>query len=404
MKSSARSLIGQDSLGRTRFLLKFSALAAIAGSLMACSSKSSTDDGKQPGTGTVTCDPKGEIPCVAGLAEPCKDYHTSFAGDEYCLAPPDPELGTQLHVGPDDYDDPLQTDPYMIAPGDETNWAEVKTSTNTEVKFTRGYRSHMRPGSHHFILFGLSQAPATSGPMTNGMGTESAVGAVGGTFLGGATRQIQNIDTKGQFPEDQGIGSEMAPQRPVAVNLHWINIGDKPLLQELWVNFIYIPEEEVTQYVKPITWYGGVGMSIPPGDHQLLTNDGIACPAPDNVRLAMMTGHVHANTTRITTSMNKATNPTLLFEDYDWHEPTEWRFDRAHQWAAPDAASKTSGGYNGVLNVTPSDTFHWECDVVNKSNVTLRFSNKVYEGEMCNVFGFYFTQNRAATPWSCFAL
>jgi hypothetical protein len=304
MKSSARPLTRKDSFGSIRQVLKFSVLAALAGSAMACSSKSSTGEGQQGGkTDGTTCDPNADIPCFVGLAEPCKDYHTQFDGDEYCIEPPDPELGTQLHVGPDDYDDPNQTDPYMIAPGDETNWAEVKTSENDVVKFTRGYHSFMRPGSHHFILFGLNQPPATTGPMTNGMGAESAVGALGGTFLGGATRQIQNIDTKGTFPEDQGIGSEMTPHRPVAVNLHWINIGDHPLLQEIWVNFIYIPEEEVTQYVKPITWYGGYGMSIPPGDHQLLTNDATACKAPDSVRLAMMTGHVHANTNRITTIM-----------------------------------------------------------------------------------------------------
>jgi hypothetical protein len=93
-----------------------------------------------------------------------------------------------------------------------------------------------------------------------------------------------------------------------------------------------------------------------------------------------------------------------LFEDYDWHEPTEWRFDRAHNWPAPDATAKQSGGFSGVVNVTPSDTFHWECDVENRSNVTLKFSNRVYDGEMCNVFGFYFTTNRAATPWTCIFL
>ena len=54
-----------------------------------------------------------------------------------------------------------------------------------------------------------------------------------------------------------------------------------------------------------------------------------------------------------------------------------------------------------ILEVSPGDQFHWECDVDNKSQVTLRFSNKVYEGEMCNVFGFYFTENRAASPWTC---
>jgi hypothetical protein len=410
MKSQARPSLGHDS-GRIQLLLKFSAVTALAASMMACSGNAKVDGqqgpvtGKQP-PGTGTCEPTGDIPCYVGIAEPCKDFHTTFDGDEYCMAPPDPTLGTQLHVGPDDYTDPNQTSQYMIDPGGETNWAEVKTSTNTELKFTRGYHSHMRPGSHHFILFGLNQAPTTTGPTMNGGGAESAVGAVGGTFLGGATRQVQNIDTKGEYPEDQGIGSEMAPQRPIAVNLHFINITDHPLLQEIWVNFIYIDEAEVTQYVKPITWYGGYAMSIPPGAHQLLQNSATACTAPDSVRLAMMTGHVHANTLRITTTVTQAgaTDPTLLFEDYNWHEPTEWRFDRAHNWPAPDAATKTNGGYSGVMNVAPGDQFHWECDVLNRSNSTLTFSNKVYDGEMCNVFGFYYTTNRDAKPWTCIFL
>jgi hypothetical protein len=374
--------------------------------VVACGGKGDAPSGSSGQAGV--CDPNASIPCIAGLAEPCKDLHSGFDGDEYCLAPPDPGKGLQIHVGPKDYDDPAQTEKYMINPGEETNWAEVTEFPNDQTVFTRGYHSNMRPGSHHFIMFGMNGAPANTpqGPMMNASGAESAVGALGGTFLGGATRQIQNIDTQGEYPEDEGIGSEMAPHRPVAMNLHFINIGDHPLLQEIWVNFILIPEEQVTKYVKPITWYGGFGMSIPPGDRQLLSNSGVPCTAPDNVRLAMMTGHVHANTLRITTSMTSAgaTEPTTLFEDFDWHEPTEWRFDRAHPWSAPDRAAGKSGGYNGVINVTPGDQFHWECDVNNRSTATLTFSNRVYDGEMCNVFGFYYTEKRDASPWTCFFL
>jgi hypothetical protein len=31
---------------------------------------------------------------------------TGYAGDENCILPPPPDKGFQLHVGPDDYDDP----------------------------------------------------------------------------------------------------------------------------------------------------------------------------------------------------------------------------------------------------------------------------------------------------------
>src|SRR5688572_23740651 len=80
MKSSARSV------------LKYSALAALAGSLMACSSKSPTGEGKQTGTGNGTCSPDSEIPCYVGLAEPCAGLNSGFDGDEFCLAPPDEAL------------------------------------------------------------------------------------------------------------------------------------------------------------------------------------------------------------------------------------------------------------------------------------------------------------------------
>jgi hypothetical protein len=368
--------------------------------MSACSSGS---DASTPDEGADdTCDPNAAIPCFKGLAEPCKDLKTSFDGDEYCLAHPDPALGQQMHVGPTDYDDPTQTDKYLILPGEELNWAETVVGTNDEVKFTRGYHSSMRPGSHHFIMFGLKDGQAT-GPVKAGDGAESAVGAVGGEFLAGATRATQNIDTKGEYPEDQGIGSEMAPHRAVANNLHFINIGDHPLLQELWVNFIYIDESEVTQYVKPITWYGGLGMNIKPGQHVTLKNDPKSCTAPGDVRLAMMTAHAHASTLRVTTQMQAAgeSDQKLLFEDYDWHEPTEWRFNRSKENPLPDAATATSGATSGLVNVHPGDQFAWECEVANKQNVPLTFGNRLYTGEMCNVFGFYITDKRESSPWTC---
>jgi hypothetical protein len=392
--------------------VRSSILAVLALSLGACGSgdkpvsgNGDNGQGGDPGTGGDVCDPTAKVPCFKGLAEPCKGLHTKFDGDEYCLEVPDPSVGMQMHVGPKDYDDPAQTDRYMIAPGEETNWYENVVLSNEKDVFTRGYHSSMRPGSHHFIMYAVAADPpgTQTGPINSGAGVESAAGAVGGEFHAGATRATQDIDTNGEYPEDEGIGSELTAHRTVSANLHFINQGDHPLLQELWVNFIYIDEALVTQYVKPITWYGGLGMSIPPGQHITLKNDPTSCTAPADIRIGMLTAHAHASTLRVTTQMQAAgaTDQTLLFSDYNWHEPTGWRYTRAVTNPTADATSDTSGAASGIVNAKVGDHFAWECEVQNNQTVNLTFGNHLLTGEMCNVFGYYFTPDRAAKPWMC---
>jgi hypothetical protein len=144
-------------------------------------------------------------------------------------------------------------------------------------------------------------------------------------------------------------------------------------------------------------------MNIPPQTHTTLTNRGTECTAPDNIRISGMTGHVHASTLRYNATMQRVgeTSETILFEDYDWHEPSEFRFSRAVDNPVPNEDAKISGGYSGVVEAQRGDQFYWECEVFNQSNVNLTFSNRVYDGEMCNVFGFYTTETQGGSPWLC---
>lgn len=396
--------------GRKLVALTFA--GALSGALIGCGGSDDTGNTKAANS----CDPNADIPCIAGIAEPCKDFHTTFEGDEYCLKPPAADKGYQLHVGPTDYTDPNATAKYMAAPGAELNWAEVQTMPNDTSVFTDGYYSSMRPGSHHFILFGLPAGSMTqgSGPMTNGSGTESAVGALGGEFLAGATRQLQNAIPNSDYPEDQGIGTETKAHAVMALNLHFINTTDHPRLQEIWVNFRLIDEAKVKRWAHAITWYGGVMMNIPPGQHYVLdskgsvgsgSSDGKASPCKppnaENVRILGVTGHVHANTIQYNASMIRDGQETVLFQDYDWHDPLEFRYNRASTNGTPNAATKTAGGYTGLINVQTTDVFNWQCEGQNQSDVNLTFSNQVYKGEMCNVFGFYATDTKTAGPWMC---
>lgn len=354
-------------------------------------------------SGDGACQPTGDIPCIQGIAEPCPSIDSGFDGDEYCLAPPDPSVGYQLHVGPSDYSNPDEIAKYLAEPGLETNWAEVKAAPNDVMVYWDGYYSHMRPGSHHFILFALSSGsdvPTDTGPMTNGGGTESAVGALGGAFIAGATRAVQDALANSDEP---GVATETYPHQSFAMNLHFINTSDHPLLQEIWVNFHEIPEQNIVAWKRAITWYGGLGMNIPPATSYTL-DSGPTCTTPAgaaNLRIQGVTGHVHANTLEYSASMYRNGQKTLLFQDFDWHEPREFRFSSLVDNGTPDPTTKTGGGYSGVLPIEPTDTFSWECEGFNQSNVNLTFSNKVYDGEMCNVFGFYRTDTRDAGPWTC---
>jgi hypothetical protein len=187
------------------------------------------------------------------------------------------------------------------------------------------------------------------------------------------------------------------------VNLHFVNITDHDLLQEIWVNMIPYEKDPSTieEKIKAITWYGGLAMSIPPGQRSVV--GGSNCQAPQDLRILGMTAHAHSSTVRVSTyfTPSGSSKEQLLWEDYDWAEPTVFRYNTTTENVAPNPSAKTPGSLqSGILRVGPGDGFRWECEVVNNRSVTLTFSDKAYDGEMCNVFGMY-SAPIAPSPWTC---
>jgi hypothetical protein len=97
-----------------------------------------------------------------------------------------------------------------------------------------------------------------------------------------------------------------------------------------------------------------------------------------------------------------STDKELVFDDFSWSEPTVWLFNSKLTNPTPDrTASKSGAAKSGVFTVTPQDKFSWECQVDNKTDSTLVFSDKAITGEMCNVFGMY-ASPVAKNPWNCY--
>ncbi|MBM4363084.1 MAG: hypothetical protein FJ104_10415 [Deltaproteobacteria bacterium] len=414
-------------------------LAALAGSLsLACGG--STDEkesggelgggtggggGGGGGGGECTEEEADEVGsnCFPGWADPCANpISTNYPGDEYCIDPP--VDGYQVHVGPSNYDDPAELEKWALPPGGypvgdprretigegaDINWCYYMKTPNTEDVYMGQSFSRMRPGSHHYIMFQLkagSDVPDSTGPGScRGQGGEVAGGA---NFISGATRSVQNISMWGDAPEDQGLGSYIPARAQVNQNLHFVNITDEPILQEIWINSITVPEESVVNKIRAMTFIGGLGMNTPYGAHELVESS--LCDVPADIpeaRILGLTAHAHANTLRVSMyQVQDDGTKDLIFHDFNWEEPTVWRFNSVIQNPAPDlAASKSGSAVNRIYTAKPGDKFSWECEVINKSpdKNNLVFSDKAYSGEMCNVFGMY-SSPIAARPWSCYSL
>jgi len=320
---------------------------------------------------------------------------SGYDGDGNCIEPPAPGAGFQLHYGPSNYDDPAEVAKYLLAPGEErTDCVFLKTPNDEEV-FVSGYRGRMRPGSHHMITYVQDRATDDSvGPETCAQGADS-------TFLLGSQEPAIDLTREQAAPGGPGAATRIGPGRRVAIQLHYLNGTDKPILREAWVNVIYAEPTTVTREVSSLFWLGGLGMNVPPRTRQTIRAQcEVPADAPADLVLARLTGHFHAHTLRQTVWKVSGAERTRLYEGYDYNHPGWLAFNSTVDNPAPDPTSKAAGSdHDGAVTLVPGDRLEWECDVDNTTDAALEFSDGVFTGEMCNVFGTYAPSMGGA--WRC---
>jgi hypothetical protein len=324
-----------------------------------------------------------------GTADPC-DIHTGYPGDELCILPPDPAVGFQLHYGPKNYDDPAEVAKYLLMPGQEVTDCVFMTTPNETDIFHNEYHGRMRPGSHHLLVYTqMMPHAATDGPADCNQGTDSR------NILGAQTPKIDIVPSPDGAPENIGLAQSLPAKQQAMFQMHFINMGDKPILREGWANVVYVDKSQVKQQADPIFFLAGISSSAAPKATTI--NKGKAVAMMD-LRLVQATGHYHAHTVRFSAWKTIAGVREPLFEDYNWHEPTMLSFDSKTQNSAPDPDAKVAGGYSGDVNLKTGDMIDWECEIVNDTDKPLRFGNEVYGAEMCNMFGIY--TPGTGKPWS----
>jgi len=364
-------------------------IIALAAFAAACSS----DAGGEP--------PGGQEDSWGPAAEPCGDIGTGYPGDDVCIKPPPADMGFQMHFGPKSYD-AAEIDKFLLPAGEEGTFCVFMATPNQTEIFLNEFHTRMRAGSHHMLLY-VVDGVAEADLLTTDTPGDCSLRGFSQRNLFGAQTAVMDVQDRVKGPENDGLAVRVPARQQGVVEVHFINTGTEPILMEGWANIILTDPAKVKIIGDPIFFIGGY-TGVAEGETFIHTQsatlpDNPTTQASDGVRLVLGTGHYHAHTTRFTAHTIIGGQRQLLMEDYDYHDPALLAFDSETQNTPPDATSKSPGGRSGIVHIRPGDTVEWECEVTNTSGVmadptqhtgvTLTFGNKVYEAEMCNMFGMY---------------
>lgn len=287
--------------------------------------------------------------------------NTGWAGDEYCIKPPPPDKGFQVHIGPSNYENPEPE--YLVAPGMDEVSTITTTSTNTTAVnyYYRQYR--MRPGSHHVIL---------------------STGGIGGKRIGGTQNLAKDNPTNGIIPpENEDVGLPLAAKSQISVNIHYWNGTMKPILKEVWVNFWYKDPASVKEPALEVFSMTGVTAATA-GSHVII---GASCPITETGRLLTVYGHRHYNNVRFSAWRVRGAQRDMIYDDYDAQHPGVLEFNSLMQNQAPVAGIRGLGGWSGILDLMPGDKLDFECEIINKTTKNFTGANEANDDEMCILVG-----------------
>ena len=305
-------------------------------------------------------------------------------------APPPVGQGYQLHLPP-----------YRIEPGTErevfyaTQLSEENGDPVEGDIFIKGYEIFYPTGSHHFILYRLTEKAFSDNILSVGRNPEIGVdptdvfreldpanpqtlGNIGvhRIFVAGA----QTDDFSFEFPE--GIALRLAGDTHFDLNSHYINLlGEQSLIGEVYINLYTVAPEDV-KYEALELFVSNTGMYIPPG----LT------------RVSQLDWYVEDELVRIGEPPNTPLNVMMLTSHMHRHgelfEITQLSTEALlHRSVSYDSAPLTF--FEPPLVLSATDGLRYACTHNNYDrDVPIEFGF-TSEDEMCIVVGYYYIQVNA---------
>jgi hypothetical protein len=356
----------------------------------------------QPAAGTAGTNGDPTMAGAAGMAavDPCSGFvvsrstpcstdpnpcniNSGYPGDEYCLPPPADGEGVQVHFGPRDYTNKTEVAEYILKASEEINGYGVAPVPITADRSYNRVVYHMRPGSHHLINTLISGQPTPGFASASAGCPGTQVGSLGGT-----QNLIYDSRPNGIVPpENVGLGYTLPGDSSICFNFHRYNFTNAEQLSEIWVNFYFVDDKDVTQRANWGAIIGGLAMNVAPHDATDLTYSytfsGTGTTDQNPARIIQLFGHRHAATFHFAAWLNEK----LIYDSWDWREAITVNFDSLTNNPPIKTDQKLDGAESGIVAIKDGDELKYTCQIKNDTDNTLRFGNELYTSEMCNLFG-----------------
>jgi hypothetical protein len=178
-------------------------------------------------------DPPSAPDAAAPVApNPCS-IETPFDADENCLPAPPAGEGIQIHIGPDDYEDPAELERWVLNPGDEVSECRFfETPNDSAISYGDWHLSGRRGIQRALITIGAGEDAGAPDACAN-----PNAPPVDPFLLTWPTTEARAQVTPAAH------AWPVAPRSPGQVHLHTFNFTDRPILRELWLN-LYFPEPD----------------------------------------------------------------------------------------------------------------------------------------------------------------
>jgi hypothetical protein len=310
------------------------------------------------------------LPCSQD-PDPC-GLRSGYAGDEYCLQPPPPGRGIQLHVGPANYTDLAELEPYLVQPGqDLISYLTVPLPANGPVRYSY-VKLSMRPGAHHLINTVITGQPIP--------GFSKSRTDCGGQFIASfpsSNAPILESPPQGvPAPENEGLAAKLPSGASLCLDYHRYNDRDAPALTEAWYNIWFAESVAPAQLVLDTVISAGPFEPIPAHARLLLS---ATTTVSGQGHILSLLGHHHVAVGRLSVSINDA----LVYDSYDWSDPHRFQYDSLTLNPALSPATRHDGAYSGSLAIQAGDQLRVECEVYNPSNSPMAFGGDLVTNEMC---------------------
>ncbi|MFD2522059.1 monooxygenase [Emticicia soli] len=265
----------------------------------------------------------------------------------------------------------MKLDKFDVAPKFERELFVRKPLGNTETAYINRIQIKMRPGSHHFILYGFRN-PENLAPLNQVRDLRNADGSLNiltfqqmGNHIFNFGGSEANMDYT--FPE--GTAVAIAPNATFDMNSHYFNTGTSPIPGEVYINLYTTNKANVKNTLKVLD-LANQNLNIPPKQKTVISK---TFTFDKNIKVAMLFSHTHKLGEKFEILIKGGSRDgEVVYTSGDWEHPEKINY-------TPYISIKKGEG------LTSRITYN------NTTDKTVRFGLTT-EDEMGIIFGYYFEE------------